>query len=231
MIERNKLITALLKATLFLSPYCVSAAIFHDIDTTTPLKCTLSSSHQNRVIASGGRIAKAIFPDNRISVQIEDESGQIFIYALGPIANETTVSVVTENGYVQDLEIRFEDKSSEVVILNEPNEKCKDESPNQMQAVPILIDEILQGNIPKGYCCFRENGENRKIRKGIVVETLARFEGESDIIYLYKVINRMRSSVCIHEQQLSLPCGLWVFLERNSICPKEETIAIVAVKR
>lgn len=222
-------------ALLLLSaPQVLLGAIYHDIDTTTPLKCTLSSQHQNRIVVSEGRVGKVIFPDARISVQMEEDSGQIFVYALEDIVNETTISVITDTGLVQDLEVSFAEKSSEVVILREVllSDCCAEESTRRLFSISCQVRDILNGVTPKGYVCFEGGRDVREICSGVFTEKLAIFEGQLETLYLYRVINYSGSCVCLHETQLD-PNGAsaWIFLENNSLNPKGDTLAIVASKR
>jgi hypothetical protein len=210
----------------------LSAVIFHEIDTTRPLRCTFSLEHQNRVMVNGGRIQKAIFPDGRISVQMEDESGQIFVYPLNNFQRETTLSVVTENGFVQDLEIKFEVQSTEVVILNEPGEVCDESNEKEIEAAKIenSIRKILNGETPEGFVAFEDFRGETKSMICLDVKRIARFEGDRQTLYLYLIMNKGLKHICLHEQTLSSTAN-WIYLAQNNLQPKEEIVAIVSVNR
>ena len=82
---------------------------------------------------------------------MEEESGQVFVYTLEPIPDVLTLSVITNCG-VQDLEISFESRSSEVVILENPDDICETsnsmKSPKeQMNNINEIIESILRGSV------------------------------------------------------------------------------------
>lgn len=221
-------------AMLLFSPQILLGAIYHDIDTTTPLKCTLSIQHQNRILVSEGRVSKVVFPDTQIFVQMEDDSGQIFVYALDDALDEATISVITDKGLVQDLEVSFTEKSSEVVVLREVplSDCCAKDSNSRLFSISCRLNDILNGVVPKGYVCFEGSRDIREICSGVFTEKLAIFEGHLETIYLYRVINYSRCCVSLHESQLDPDCSsAWIFLDYNSLNPKEDTLAIVALKR
>lgn len=220
-----------LKVLLVLLPVFCMGAIFHDIDTTAPLPCMLSATHQNRILVSEGRIAKVIFPEGSLSIQMEEESGQAFVCAGGSLPGSTTLTVVTDRGLVQDIEARFEDGPSQVVILREGHKtQSSEQTPAPRAQMKVLLDQVLNGKVPKGYCRFTLRSQ-RFTEQGLLIDTLASFEGAMDTLYLYQVKNPKRSTVYLHERCLSGPGSLWVCLEKHTLDPGEATWAVQALKR
>lgn len=220
-----------LKVLLVLLPTLCTGAIFHDIDTTTPLPCTLSSTHQNRILVSEGRIAKVIFPEGSLSIQMEEESGQAFVCAVASLPGSTTLTVVTDRGLVQDIEAQFEDGPSQVVILREEHKTpLSEHRPGPWAKTNTLLDQLLKGKVPKGYCRFSLRSR-MSIDHGLFMDTLASFEGAKDTLYLYKIKNTKRHTVQLQERCLSAPGSLWVYLEKHTLDPGEETWAVQALKR
>ncbi len=217
--------------SVFISSGSAFAAVYHDIDTTIPLKCTLSSTNQNRIVVAEGRIRKAIFLDERIAVQTEEESGQAFIYPLDFIEKPITVSIVTEKGLVQDLEIKFADRSSEVVILKEKKLEELESSQNTSQDVSKIIETILDGAIPPGYVYLEGMGEKLFIRKKVIAALIARFEGEKETIYFYRIANKSRKQICLNEGEFNLSDATWTYLDKRELRRKEETFVLISVKR
>lgn len=220
-----------LEVLLVLLPNICMGAIFHDIDTTTPLPCTLSATHQNRILVSEGRIAKVIFPEGSLSIQLEEESGQAFVCAVASLSGSTTLTVVTDRGLVQDIEARFQDGPSEVVILREEHKtSLSEQKPGPWAKMNALLDQLLKGKVPKGYCRF--NLRSRRFTdQGLLVHTLASFEGAMDTLYLYQVKNLKYCPVHLQERCLREHGSLWVYLEKHTLDPGEETWAVQALKR
>ncbi len=148
---------------LFLGSLCficnTHAAQNIELDSTNLLKCTLSSRHHNRVFVDGQRIKKVIYPEGDISIRMEEDSGQIFVQAMVDEPSETTVTIITNCGVVQDLELSFSDKASEILILREKAEEkscdfsgviamdCGDE----VNAIQDAIEKMITGKIPEEY--------------------------------------------------------------------------------
>lgn len=216
--------------SLVILPVVCNAAIFHDIDTTTSLLCTLSSTHQNRILVSEGRIAKVIFPEGSLAIQTEEESGQAFVCAGVREAEKTTITVVTENGFVQDLEVQFENRPSEVVVLREEKEKQVVEQLETWGEIKYLLQKILRGEVPQGFCRFDVRCQ-RCIGRSLRIDTIASFEGATETLYLYKVKNTTRRRALLDERLLVIPGSLWVYSKKNMLNPQEETLAVQAVKR
>lgn len=91
--------------TLILSAASLSAAIYHPIDTTQTLRCCFSISQHNRVLIDKGRIKKIIFPEEKLHVRMEETSGQVFIQAKTSLQERVVVSIISQTGIVQDVEI------------------------------------------------------------------------------------------------------------------------------
>ena len=206
----------------------LSGAIFHQIDTTTSLKCKFSSIHQNRVVVDGGRVEKVVFTDDSIAIRMEEESGQAFICAVAPIYREIVVSFVTDKGLVQDLEIHFEDRSPEVVVLRESDSRDQKYAYRDMWS---LLEKILSGHTPDGFCCVEDIGEQQTICLGIDLDPITSFIGCCETIRLMRVINTKRCENQIFECDLCSPATQWVFLVKNDLTPFEETIAVISEMR
>jgi TraK protein len=206
----------------------VSAVVFHEIDTTLPAKCSFSNTNQNRIVVENGRIEKVIFTDDSITVRMEEESGQAFVCAFKPITIETVVSVVTDKGEVQDLEISFEKRSSEVVVLK--SSKSKKNTIEDRNIVKI-IDQILSGQTPDGYCCKEGRGDWYCIENGFKASTIAEFESSRDMIRMVTIINASKNENRLSESQLGSLDTQWVYLIKKTLSCQERTIALVSERK
>lgn len=205
-----------------------SAVVFYDIDTTLPAKCVFSNITQNRIVVENGRVEKVIFTDDSITVRMEEESGQAFVCAFKPINTETVISVVTDKGEVQDLEISFSKQSSEVVVLRD----CKTQRKAiEDRNIVMLIDTILSGQTPEGYCCNEVNGGWRCVGNGFKASTMVQFESSRDIIRMVTIINASKEQNSLTESQLCSLDTQWVYLIKKILAYQERTIALVSERK
>ncbi len=207
-------------------------AIFHRIDTTRPLKCSLSAKHHNRILVDDGRIQKVIFPEEHLLVRVENISGQVFLQAHHMTPKNTTLSIINHEGLVQDLEITFEDKPAEVVILQEPISSTNPKEQNNetcSMTIDSIIDHIRHGSVPPGYTSTPTTKMFLKLKPGVGVGYSERYIGSKDALYVFQVKNTTCSRKCIQEQELTLENSQWVFLEKNTLSPKETILGIVSV--
>lgn len=208
------------------------ATIFHDIDTTVLIKCTFSSRHHNRIALDRGTIVKAFYTGTDVSTELDEESGQLFIRPLRIDVKPITISIITENGLVQDLEIDFEDQSSEILILKLPDESnadlqgCKDGS-NPHDFVEIL-EKILSGSVPEGYTSYEMDCNYQLIKKGVVTRKIAKFVGPTNTLYLWEIKNNSLLKKQLCETEFTSEGILWVYLAKNCLNRQEKTFAITA---
>lgn len=217
----------------------LSAAMFHVIDTTSPLLCTFSSLYQNRVMVDKGKIQKVIACDeDKLSIYIEELTGQAFISAREPQAESTTLSIVTETGLVQDLHITFIPRNSEVVILEDPQldeKECLQNTQEPQKAAEqdllVKVREILQGHLPEGYLPCQVKNQVWKVKKGIQLELLACLEGPDELLYLYQASNTTCKFQSLSECELQCQGCRWVFLETNTLSPKQKMLGVLAMEK
>lgn len=223
--------------SLLLLSSSLKAAIFHEIDTTTTLCCAFSAKHHNRILVEEGRIKKIIFPEDKLFVRMEELSGQCFIQPKSPVFGETLISIVTQDGHIQDIELIFLDMPSEVVVLKMPTFEpeilyelkdtpgyCFDDSLN------AHIETLLNGEIPNGYRSLPFKRCLLKPKLGISAKLVARLEGPCDELLLYEVSNRAWWKKRISEREIVCQRVNWVYLEKNCLKSKETILGIVSVK-
>lgn len=205
-------------------------AIRHEINTTEVLRCSFSRQHQNRVLLEGGSIRKVFCPSSVFSIQMEGVSGQAFLYALRDFVDPVTVTVVTDSGMVQDIEITLEDKSSEVVILKEMTKApASSKSSDREDLILSVVDCARRGNPPPGFVA-REIPEDdeRKIKRPLRAHLREVYEGPFEWIETYCIHNSSRVSVSLCEADLIEKGVNWVFIEERELCPNSQTIALIS---
>lgn len=223
-----------------------SATVYLPIDTTILQKATLSFLHQNRILVDGGRVLKVIYPDDgTVVVSIEEESGQAFIHTTVPNPQPITMSVVTDLAVIQDIEVDFSNGSSEVIVLSVPIEdetcclqecwmptdRCWVES-TYPDAIQEKVNSLLNGKVPFGYISCSKKGPIRKIKRHVRAENISRITSTSEDLYIWRIENRSRiQSVNIWECELDFKGSSWIYLEKNSLNPREVITAIVAVEK
>lgn len=224
----------------------IDAAVFHDIDSTSSLSVEFSSKSQNRVSVEGGSIRKVICPEGWIAIQMEPECGQAFVFSTRENSEPTTLSVVTAQGFVQDLEVTFKDQPSQVVVLKEPAIEISRETEDLSKTDHLveIIKSLRSGIIPKGFV-VRKKYESRsqkvggelktsmvkELKPGVSARRQYLIQGPLEYIFKYELVNQTESSVVVHEDLLAGANDLWVYLERSLIGPGEKTIAFVGGNR
>lgn len=211
----------------------LESSVFHTLDTTSILPCTFSAAFQNRIMFRDGKIEKIIAQDEeQLSIFIEELSGQAFISRMDEDLENTALSVVLESGDVQDVLVHFVERSPEIVILENPGALSEDpieKTSSQQSIILSRITDIIAGNTPEGYRATPVQRVLQKIKKGFVLESLERFEGDTDVLYLYQLQNTTTRRGTISETELQCDGARWVFLESNSLAPKQKIFAVICV--
>lgn len=223
---------------IHLYAFSLSAVTFHTLDTTSPLQCYLSARFQNRIMHQEQRIQKIISSDQeRLSIQMEEATGQAFIYLRDPQLKETSISVISDCGTVQDIHIHFIERLSEVIILQTPEEIAlksieEDSAQTVFEDTKLqLVQEILSGTIPEGYrpCTMIKNTYRPK--RGIELTLHKKLEGPCEWIYVYQVVNTLRQTQELLECELEAKEFQWIFLQNNTLAPKQKSLAIISVAK
>lgn len=221
---------SLLVIFLFLFCQGIEATQFLETDTTQLLRCNLSFRHHNRIAFNGKRIKKFIYPEGSIVLRQEEESGQIFVQSLIDYPPVTTISIVSDDGFVQDLELYFEDSPSEIVILEEG--KCFSCPIEEISCIPIndfeiLIKGALCGRLPEGTISFECDRKAKTIKKGVLVRRISMLIGGETTAFLLSIENHSKSNKSIQECDLSFMGGDWIYIQKNHLKPGEKGLAMV----
>ena len=218
----------------------LNATIFFPLDTTTVVNAELSSRFQNRIAVNGERISKVIHPECDIDIVLENDIGQLFVYSLINCPEKTTISVVTEGGWVQDIELSFRDKPSEIVILDpvcfteEVYEQDAVDSyligPGHPDYMVMVVEGVRSGTVPEGFVACDITPECRKVKKVINAVLVSKLVSLEETVYVWRVENHSRWNQTIYEKEMNFQCGSWVYLDKNKLGPGEQVIGIVGVK-
>jgi len=217
----------------------VMAAQYIQMDQTAVLSVNLSASHHNRIGIIGDRIKKAYFKGSNISVDVEECNGQIFIQTTRHNCPKTTLSIVTANGKVQDLELCFTEGSSEIILLQPATMEEMDALPNSGDICTNLGDSeltdlvagVLKGDIPEGYTSYEDKDTPTKIKKCLAIQRLSRLVNERQIVFIYRLHNESSSVKYVTECLVNVLDGDWVFLDRYKLNPDESALVLIGCFR
>jgi hypothetical protein len=189
-------------------------------------------------MVDGQRIKKVVYPPGDVLVSIEEESGQIFVQAMMDNPPETTISIITNSGFVQDLELEFTEKPTEIVILKEKSVEesvclsdlnaieCREE----IDSIQDAIEALLIGETPEEYIPVEDRQICGRVKRGVILRSVMRLVSPLYTIYVMNVENTGRNRECIHEKEINCVNGEWVFIERGELESADKMLALIGVK-
>ncbi len=218
----------------------LESTIFLPMDSTSVMNANLSSGYQNRISVYGDRITKVVYAESDIQLVLDKDIGHLFVYSLTPFPGKTIVTLVTEGGLVQDLEFTFTEKPSEIVILEhfcEEDMDCEDEICEEMTLFPghpdymvMVVEGVLSGTVPQGFVACETTTECRKIKKGVQAFLVSKLVSLEETVYVWRIESTSRWNQSLSEREMNFQRGIWIYLDKNKLGPKEQIIGIVGVK-
>ncbi|MCB1080873.1 MAG: type-F conjugative transfer system secretin TraK, partial [Chlamydiia bacterium] len=86
-----------------------------------PLQVTFSSHSHNRIAWENDRIVSVIGDERLFNVEMSPKIGQAFISILKPLPEgSATITVVSSRGFVQDIQIKSENKPATLLSIKVP---------------------------------------------------------------------------------------------------------------
>ncbi|NGX47093.1 MAG: hypothetical protein K1000chlam3_00462 [Chlamydiae bacterium] len=218
---------------LGLYPHTSHALIIKTIDELHPLKVTLSKQSLNRIGIENSGVRKVIAPEGLFDIQIDDVTKQVFLTIIEAPEQPVAISIITDNGYIQDLEVSALDKPTEVVLLKEPTQEEETEQLFPRKLIAKVISSVAKNTLPYGYIYSKINSkDSRKLRnQSLQMQTIQVLEGPYERVVTYKMKNISTVKTPLKESYLSNPNDLWIYLEKDILEPNEETILIIARDR
>jgi hypothetical protein len=217
------------------------AAHYLTIDSTAVISVQLSSTNHNRIGIIGDRIKKAYFKSSNISVDVEEGNGQLFVQSMRPNCPPTTISLVSSSGLVQELELCFSERPSEIIFLQINNDNiyssdvdlCQFEEclPLGSEAFTIFVEGFLKGQIPDGYVSIEDEGSSPVILNGLRMQKISRVISDNQIIFVYRIQNCSKMKKCVKECQVNILDGDWVFLDRYQFSAHECGLLLIGCIR
>jgi hypothetical protein len=212
----------------------LSGAQYCLMDSTEVISVHLSSTNHNRIGIVGDRIKKAFFKGCNISVDVEDNSGQIFIQSLRHDCPNTTLSIVSCAGLLQDLDLQFSDQPSEIVLLQPssleewPQEECTTADTSDLTSI---VEGFLKGDIPEGYTSYEDSDAPITIKKCLKLQRFSRMVSDKQIVFAFRLHNESSEKQSIRECQVNVLEGDWVFVDRYVLRPNECALVLIGCYR
>lgn len=213
------------------------ATIYVPIDSTSLSRVELSKHFQNRISLDCGRITQIVHPGCDIDINLDDEIGHVFVYPLTNYPKPTSLTVISDKGQVQDLELNFVDKPGEIVIL-ETLQKVFDEEVEEGEIITtshpdyykMVVESVLENRVPEGFLASDVPKKCRNIRKGVQAVLVSRLISCEETIYIWRIENCTPIKQKIQEKDLTFQKARWKYLDSLLLQKHGYTTAIVGVK-
>ncbi len=218
---------------------CSYGLVTSDIDDTQKLKVTLSAKDTNRITIDNGRIAQVFGVEELMAIQFDEENGQCFVKAKTNPGHPVTLTLITEEGETQDLEVTFADVPSELVRLHSLKKELKplsevlgDDEENVHAEAIELMKQLVRRQIPKGFTVMDlSDPTDRALRNGGTLQTLKRLTGQRWEILMGSVKNPTEAIIRIKESVLASEQDIAVYLSQGELHPGQAATCVMIRKR
>jgi len=249
--EKLGALTAILACLILAAPLAVQALVVHKLDSYHPLKVGFSTRGFNRIVIKEGRVKRIIAPEGLLEIHLEETTGQAFVAFTRLLQKPIVLSVITDQGNVQDLEITPSDVTSEVVLLSDPslqpidtqNDLAIANSTETKKAAELpltpqerakeIIADLMQGIAPSGYARrLIPHSDPRKYSSGSLKYKLTDFlEGPFETLAIYRITNEGSRRAILSEALLSRHNDRWIFISDPSLPKHQSTTCIIATRK
>jgi type-F conjugative transfer system secretin TraK len=216
----------------------VYGLVTSDIDDTQKLKVTLSAKDTNRITIDNSRIAQVFGVEELMAIQFDEENGQCFVKAKTNPGHPVTLTLITEEGETQDVEVTFADVPSEVVRLHSIKKELKplsdvvdDDGSGHAEAVE-LIKQLVRQQIPTGFTVMElSDTKERTLRNGGTLQTLKRLTGRGWEVLMGRIQNPTASMIRIKESVLASEQDVAVYLSQGELHTGQSATCVMIRKR
>jgi type-F conjugative transfer system secretin TraK len=217
----------------------VYGLVTSDIDDTQKLKVTLSAKDTNRITIDNSRIAQVFGVEELMAIQFDEENGQCFVKAKTNPGHPVTLTLITEEGETQDLEVTFADVPSELVRLHslkkdlKPLSEVVGDDDGSLHAEAIeLMKQLVKQKIPTGFSVSDlSDTKERVLKNGCTLQTLKRLTGRGWEIWLGNVKNPTDAVIRIKESVLASEQDIAVYLSQGELPPGQAATCVMIRKR
>lgn len=208
------------------------ALVTSEMNDLKPLKVSFSQRDTNRVTIENGRIAQVFGTEELMAIQFDEENGQCFVKAKSHPGHPITLTVITESGETQDLEITFKDVASEVVVLR--SIKSTDTLPPDDGGDPLIevMKWVLQGKLPKGVR-FKplETHKTIAVQKGLERQLTHVLQHGEYRVDKGTIKNTTGTALRLHESKVSVKGDVAIYIKDRTLVPNQSTYVLVVRKR
>jgi type-F conjugative transfer system secretin TraK len=239
LLRLRQLMVTLL-GVLSYSPWTsIYGLVTAEIDDTQKLKVTLSTKDTNRITIDNSRIAQVFGVEELMAIQFDEENGQCFVKAKTNPGHPVTLTLITEEGETQDLEVTFADVPSELVLLHSLKKDLKplsevvgDDEENVHAEAIELMKQIVRQQIPKGFTVMGIlDAKEKVLRTGGTVRTLKHLTGRGWEILMGTVRNPTDAVIRIKESALASDQDIAVYLSQGELHPGQAATCVMIRKR
>lgn len=242
MNKPNDLVRQLMAGMLGIisySPGITYGLVTAEIDDTQKLKVSFSQRDTNRITIDNSRIAQVFGVEELMAIQFDEENGQCFVKAKTNPGHPVTLTLITEEGETQDVEVTFADVPSEVVRLHSLKKDLKplsevvgdDDGSDHAEAIE-LIKQLVRQQIPTGFTVLElSDTKERVFNNGGTLQILKRLTGRGWEILLGSVKNPTESMIRIKESGLASEEDIAVYLSQGELHPGQAATCVMIRKR
>lgn len=218
---------------------CSYGLVTSDIDDTQKLKVTLSAKDTNRITIDNSRIAQVFGVEELMAIQFDEENGQCFVKAKTNPGHPVTLTLITEEGETQDVEVTFSDVPSEVIRLHSLKKDLKplsdvlgdDDGSGHAEAIE-LIKQLVRQQIPKGFAVMElSDPAEQVLRAGGTVRYLKRLTGRGWEIWLGSIKNPTDALIRLKESAFASEQDIAVYVSQGELHPGQEATCVMIRKR
>jgi type-F conjugative transfer system secretin TraK len=238
-MNKHELIRNVVIVGILLGTSKIYGLVTSDIDDTQKLKVTLSAKDTNRITIDNSRIAQVFGVEDLMAIQFDEENGQCFVKAKNNPGHPVTLTLITEEGETQDVEVTFADVPSEVVRLHSLKKELKplsevlgdDDGSGHAEAIE-LIKHLVRQQIPTGFTVMELSDTQEKVLKnGGTLQTLKRLTGRGWEILLGSVKNPTESMIRIKESVFAGEHDVVVYVSQQELHPGQAVTCVMIRKR
>ena len=187
---------------------------------------SLSKKDMNKISFENDRIKRVIGLDSSCSMEFDEDLGQIFIKSMQENESSSTLTLMTESGAMQDIEISFLDKSGEHLVIYSEGEldSSQDKSSNKTGGLIDFVKKVFNGKV-----------EKHKLKKGVFdrkqgdLKLVAKFSMKS-LRYkalVFEIFTNNKNGSNISEKEISKENDQAIFLESNHVAYKTSITCII----
>lgn len=238
-MNKHELIRNVVMVGILLGTSKIYGLVTADIDDTQKLKVTLSAKDTNRITIDNSRIAQVFGVEDLMAIQFDEENGQCFVKAKTNPSHPVTLTLITEEGETQDLEVTFTDCSSELVRLHsikkelKPLSDLEDDGDGSGHADALeLMKQLVRQQIPKGFSVMDlTDPKDRALRNGCTLQTLKRLTGRGWDILMGSVKNPTDAMIRVKESAVASEQDIAVYLSQGELHPGQAATCVMIRKR